>query len=290
MQISANLCALALKQLIDGACRAAGVEAGEGAVQGVVGFLMRHFLDHSRRLTEALQYSNERAWKALEVALAGEGFWDRCKLVLASGEDRAFRELVAPFLSRCDLAMLHGRESYRRLCLAELRAARKDGLLTEGKLDPAELAKKAGAFARFADPSGLLGAENETLGQMGQELKTKGYVNLADFISLRLDQGDSLLVLAAQYVFRREVEKDQELFQSLTFAHMQQLQEGPRIAFDSLWQALNDHADEMDRVLGEVQSAVLATRAAAPTASRGLTLSWTISRAKRWKNAPAKSR
>src|SRR5271163_4302855 len=104
MHISTNLCALALKQLVGGACRAVGVEAGEGAVQGVVGFLTRHFLDHSQQLTEALERGNERAWKALEVALAGDSLWDRCKLVLSSGEDKAFRELVRPFLDSCSLA------------------------------------------------------------------------------------------------------------------------------------------------------------------------------------------
>src|SRR5438067_38992 len=106
MHISANLCALALKGLVGGACRAVGVETGEGAVEGVVGFLMRRFLDHSQHLLRALRESNDRAWRALEVALAGEGLWDRCKLVLASGDEKAFREQVRPFLDTCSLAEL----------------------------------------------------------------------------------------------------------------------------------------------------------------------------------------
>jgi uracil-DNA glycosylase family 4 len=260
MRITANLCALALKQLVGGACKVVGVEAGAGAVEGVVGFLTRHFLDHSQRLTEALRQSNERAWKALEVALAGDSLWDRCKLVLASGEDKAVRELVGPFLASCDLAMLHGRESYRRLCLAELRAARKEGLLTEGALEPTELAKKAGAFARFGDPQAMLQAENETLGQMGQELKGKGYVNLAEFVSLRPERGEALLVLSARYFFRRAVETDQALFQGLTFARLEQVQEGQRVAFESLSRALAEQGDRLELVLNEVQAAVLATR------------------------------
>src|SRR4051794_21278799 len=103
MPISANLCALALRQLVGGACSAIGLAPGEGAVEGAVGFLMRHFMDHSQRLNEALRQSNDRAWKALEVALAGDSLWDRCKLVLASGEEKAFRELVRPFLAVANL-------------------------------------------------------------------------------------------------------------------------------------------------------------------------------------------
>src|SRR5262249_39084683 len=88
MRITHNLCALALRQRVGGACSAAGLSPGEAAVAGVVGFLTRHFVDHSQRLTEALRRSNEQAWKALEVALAGESLWDRCKRVLASAEEK----------------------------------------------------------------------------------------------------------------------------------------------------------------------------------------------------------
>src|SRR5262249_47274360 len=134
VRISQDLCALALRGLTGGACKALGCEAGAAAVEGVVGFLMRHFADHSQRMLEALRNANERAWRALEVALAGDGLWDRCKLVLASGDEKAFREQVRPFLDGCSLAELHGRDAFRQACLNELRAARKAGLLAEGKL------------------------------------------------------------------------------------------------------------------------------------------------------------
>ncbi len=69
MAIIPGLAVFAARQLIDGACLAVGVkESGEA----VVGFLSRHLTDHSQRLTHALQEATDRAWKALEVALAGE--------------------------------------------------------------------------------------------------------------------------------------------------------------------------------------------------------------------------
>ncbi len=54
-----------------------------------------HFTDHSERLTEALALSNERAWKSIEIALGGQGFWDR----FASAEDHALRGQVKAFLA-----------------------------------------------------------------------------------------------------------------------------------------------------------------------------------------------
>src|SRR5262245_47728755 len=202
MPITHNLSALALRQLVGGACSAAGLGPGEAAVAGVVGFLTRHFLDHSQRLTHALQRTNEQAWRALEVALAGESLWDRCKRVLASGEEKAFREQVQPFLAACPLGELHGRDAYRQLCLQELRAARKAGLLTDGTLDPAGLARQAGAFARFSNPQALLDAEAQALLQVADDLRSAGHANLSAFVALRPQSGDPILVLAARYFFR----------------------------------------------------------------------------------------
>ncbi len=260
MHISANLCALALKGLVGGACKVVGVEVGEGAVEGVVGFLMRHFLDHSQRLLVALRESNERAWRALEVALAGDGLWDRCKLVLASGDEKAFREQVRPFLDTCSLAELQGRDAYRQACLAELRAARKAGLLTEGALEPRALAHKAGAFARFSQPQAVLEAEQQALVQVGDELRRGGYANLAAFIELRPRSGHPLLLAAARYFFRRAVETDQVLFQGLAFARLEQLHEATDTGFAALERTLSEQGERLELVLGEVQAAVVATR------------------------------
>lgn len=261
MRISENLCALALKQLVGGACKMAGVTFGEGAVVGAVDVLTRHFLDHSRRLLEALRDANDRAWRAVEVALAGDGLWDRCKLVLATSDEKAFREQVRPFLERCSLAELQGRDSYRQTCLTELRAARKAGLFTEGTLEPDRLAKQAGAFARFAEPEKLLEAEAAALVQMGDDLRRVGYANLATFIELQPRQGTPILVSAARYFFRRAVEIDQALFQGLAFARLEQLAESSDAGFAALQRTLDEQGERLLLVLGEVQAAVLDIRA-----------------------------
>jgi uracil-DNA glycosylase family 4 len=262
MRISTNLSALALRQLIGGACSAIGFSPGESAIEGVVGFLTRHFTDHSQRLGEALRLTNDRAWKALEVALAGESLWDRCKLMLASTEDKAFREQVRPFLDACPMAEMQGKAAYRQACLDELRTARKAGLLAEGKLEPAALARQAGAFARFANPQALLDAEAESLLQMSDELHKAGHANLAGFVGLRPQRGDPLLVLAARYFFRRAVETDSALFQGLAFAQLEQLQQAQEAGFTALQGALTQHADRLERVLDEVRVVVVETHAA----------------------------
>jgi uracil-DNA glycosylase family 4 len=262
MRICSNLCALALQQLIGGACKAAGISPGVGAVEGVVGFLTRHFTDHSKRLTLALEQTNEQAWRALEIALAGDSLWDRCKLALASGEEKAFRQQVKPFLDACPLAELQGKGPFRQACLRELQAARKAGHLAAGALDPANLAREAGAFARFSDPTGLLQAECQALGQVGDDLRRLGHANLAEFVSLRPQQGEPVLVLAARYLFRRAVEEDPALFQGLAFAQMEKLQEGQETAFAGLRQALAEQGARLEGLLVNLQVTVTETHTA----------------------------
>jgi hypothetical protein len=67
MQILRNLAGLALRQVVDGACKALGARAD------VVGFLTSRFTDQSLPLIKALRTANERAWKVLGIALADEG-------------------------------------------------------------------------------------------------------------------------------------------------------------------------------------------------------------------------
>src|SRR5262245_58027305 len=164
MAILQHLSGFALQQLVEGACRAVGVVVGINAGQAVAGFLGQRFSDHSRRLGDALTRAPDQAWHALEIALAGESFWDRLKVRLARGEEQAFRAQVRAFLDSTPLGSLPGHgDEYRQLALRELRAARKDGLLTAGRVSPQGLAEQVGHLATFARPPDLLRAQADAL-------------------------------------------------------------------------------------------------------------------------------
>src|SRR5262249_22173330 len=154
------------------------------------------FTDHSQRLTVALQTANERSWKALEVALGGESLWDRCKGALARAEDKAFREQVRAFLDASPLTKASARyaEIFRN-ALKELRAARDGGLLTRGSLSPNELAREAGAFARFTDPLALLDCERKVVEGIADELR-EACPNLRKVLLARDGPNPSLLAVA----------------------------------------------------------------------------------------------
>jgi serine/threonine protein kinase len=260
MSIAEKLSGLALQPLLEGACQALGEGVSGKAAEAVVSFLAGRFRDHSQRLQHALQQANDRAWKAVEIALAGDSWWDRCKGLLGRAEDRAFRSQVQAFLEAAGPQTAPQREEVRRRCLDELRAARKAGHLLEGSLAAEQLAREAGAFAAFSDPVKLLEAQRKALGRIGLELQRHGYSHLADWFAA--GKGPALLASAVRYFFRRAVEEDEQLFRGLAFAQLERLQEGQDAAFAGLNQVLSEQGQRLEELLGDVRAAVEATHAA----------------------------
>jgi serine/threonine protein kinase len=257
-----TLSVLALRNVVEGACKAIGMEAVAQGGGALIGFLEQHFVDQSQHLTEALHKANEQAWKALEIALAGESWWERCSRMLASGEQKAFRTHIQAFLDATPLGGLsnHGPE-FRQECLRQLRAARKAKLLTAGALEPRELARKAGQFAQFADPQAVLKAEWHAVERMADEMRAAGYSGLASYLALRPPQGHPLLATAARYFFRRAVENDARLFQGLAFAQLEGLRGAQDAGFAALADALAQHGQRLEELLENVQSVVVETHA-----------------------------
>ena len=97
-----HMSALALRQTVGKAADALGFKAAVEGVSSLAGFLFDRFTDQSHRLTEALQSANDRTWRALEIALAGESFLSR----LHAAEDRAFRAQVRSFLDVTPVELL----------------------------------------------------------------------------------------------------------------------------------------------------------------------------------------
>ena len=257
MAIAVRLAAIALREVAGSAGEAIGYKVGGMAIGAAVDFLIQRFTDQSHRLSDALELANGRAWQAVEIALAGDSFWDRCKVALTRGEDQAFRRQVRAFLDITPLAGLpsHGPE-FRQQCLREIRAARAAGLLTDGSLAPDELARQAGAFAGFTGPQALLDAETQAVAGLAEEFRAAGYPAVAQLLSLEPSQGMPLLVLAARYFFRREVETNQQLFQGLAWAKLERLDKAQESGFTALAVAFATQGQRLEEMLGDVRSIV----------------------------------
>ena len=124
MNLVLRIGGLALQQFSAKVCATLGLEFGSEAAAKVTDFFAQRFTNHSERLLKALQTANERAWRTLEFALAGDSLWDRLTGPLARADDKDFRAKLRRLLDEQPYATID-----RHQCLVELGKAREEGYL-----------------------------------------------------------------------------------------------------------------------------------------------------------------
>jgi WD40 repeat protein len=260
MSVFSRVSLFALGPLVSTACRAVGLAAfGEGAT-AVARFFSDRLSDQSLRVVGALAEASDRAWRTLELALAGESL----ATIADRADDKAFREQVRLFVlnAQCDGRAAALRDFVPR-CLSELRAARAAGLLT-GETDPAVIAPRLGDLTRFADPAGLVAAQWAVADEVAADLRATGFPTLAVFLCLR-PAGDAhavpLLAVAVRYHFRRAVEDDPRLFQGLAFAQLERIGKAQEDGAAQLAELMSRYVERLETRLGELKDTALTTRA-----------------------------
>ncbi|MFO0930731.1 MAG: bifunctional serine/threonine-protein kinase/formylglycine-generating enzyme family protein [Gemmataceae bacterium] len=239
---------------------------GDG-IEHVAAAVVDLFRDHSQTLPRAMQRAHERAWKALEVALAGDGLVDRVKVFFASGDDKGVREQVQAFLRGAGGAFDGTPEQARKVCLDELKRLRRTKVLDQPGLAGDEIARAAGGVQRYADATGLVDGATRAVGQVADALGD--YPHLARLLRGPTPGGPPLLAAAFCFFFRREVETDDELAHGLFFDGLRQLTAAQAKAFIELNKAVGTLGDRFDQLfdqLDRVEDEVRQTRSAAEAA------------------------
>jgi serine/threonine protein kinase/tetratricopeptide (TPR) repeat protein len=247
MLILPSLSALAITPLLKGLMGGAVEFGSERAVVGVTDFLVQRFTDTSSKLPLALQRASNQAWRAFEIALAGESLWSW----LDKGDNKAFRQEVRSFLDEAEEKLPNLPKDFRKKALKELQEARKGNILLAGR--PAEdTAKQAASFSRFADPQAMIDAEWQLIGQIAANLRNRGYENLAVLLGQKpMEKGPPLLAMAVRFFFRREIESNPELFQGLMYEQVDQIGQNLLAGFKGVQTALDQKGKEL---VGQLQS------------------------------------
>jgi hypothetical protein len=180
-------------------------------------FLNDRLTDNSRRLERVLFRSNERAWRVLEIALAGPTLWQAACDLIGTREDKLLRLQVQAFLDR--LPGCPG--PFRKSCLRELHSARRVKLVPGTAPGSYDITGELEAFSRYGDPAWVMEHERQALDTIAQVLAREGYPLLARYVELRPCGTETLLVWAARYFFRRELERDPRLSSVLTLDHLE---------------------------------------------------------------------
>ena len=257
MGIAKTLSALTLKPLVSSLCSSLGVTGVDAAISA----LGNHFTTHGERLSSALARSMDKAWSALEISLAGDTLWQRCKVALASADNQAFRQQIRCYLDAVLSKTGDDTDDFRQECLVELREARKKKLLVGEMGEPAAFAKEAAVFAGYENPQTLIQREEAMIKAIARELENIGYDSLPKLLVMSA-QGVPLLIVAARYFLRREIETDSQLFQGLTWSKLDQLDEAQGRGFDAIHQALTAQQARFEELLQDVEETVLQTHSA----------------------------
>jgi WD40 repeat protein len=233
---------------------------GESAVD-VVQAVEQRFRDHSQTLPNAVTRAHDRAWQALAIALAGDGFLDRVRVFFASGDDKGVREQVRQFLQANPAAFGAAPAQFRQDCLDELKRLRKSGVLSCKELPAQEVGRQTAAFRRYTDPLALVEGARQAVGRVADAL-AEGYPNLARLLRTPTEAGLPLLTAAFCYFFRREVETDEELAHGLFLDGLRQLTAAQARGFGEVNKALTTLGSQFDAVfeqLGRIEAAVVET-------------------------------
>ena len=241
MAVVEHLCCFALKQF-----------GGEG-LEAVGKLLSDRFSDHGKLLLNALDRANRRAWRSLEIALAGESFWNR---LTDKADDRGLRQQIRVFLDRMPLPEMTDKHPYYKQCHQDLKDALKKGTLL-GEVVPAALLAKAGPLGGHANPQHLLQLEKQALTALAAAVQAEGFRALGWMLNQPAAAGDSVVVVAVQFFFRREVENNPKLASGLQMTAVQTLGESQAEAFHNLGSSLDRFEERVDALLAEAREMIL---------------------------------
>jgi TPR repeat protein/serine/threonine protein kinase len=261
MSFLPDLVAFALRPVLSAFGAAVDNDAIEAAMNTpafvggkVIGYLVNRFRDSSQELPNALKRASDRAWRSLEIALAGESWWSRLR---DRGDEKAFRDQVRQFLDASPLPALRD-DHFRTACLEQLKLARKRGLLPGENFDPQATAECTAQFARFNNSAEVVNAEWDAMQRMSVRLEQEGLYLLAELLRLRPagEETPPLLALSVRYFFRREVATNTELFQDLTYQQVDQLQQSMLHGFNSLADGLRIIERGLTRMAADIEDII----------------------------------
>jgi serine/threonine protein kinase len=258
---SEYLSASALRGLLNTALDKACTMETAGTVGGMVfqqvaKFVQTRLVDPSQGVVQALERSNTRAWRALEIVLAGDSLLSR----FDRAEDRGFRNQLRGFLGALSPQLPSWDEAARKRCLDELRAARKAGLL--GGKPSERTARTAATFASYADNKVATQEEWKMLDQLGARLEQAGYKELRGLVTLRVEGGSCLIAMTVRFFFRQELAADPKLMQGATADRVDEVSQDVEAGFGQLGSALQQQGQRLESMLDSLHAVVVQTHEA----------------------------
>ncbi len=261
-------------------------KSGSGIVDdwtAISHWLTKRYSDPSGKLAMVLTRTVDRAWRSLEIALAGEVLHRRA---IESKADPALIEQIRQFITVASFPNLS--PELRQKLGVEINNARQAEIIPGPVPSIDALATLIVRFLRGPIEE-TREADARELAALGPELRDAGFGTLAEFIELRSSGQQSLLVIATRYFLAREISSDLGLLRDLRFTRTELLTDNLRAGFDRLADALDRFTSVLIDLLAQLAvssdpassdsvsdpSNALPTSDAAPTPDPGFSINGT---------------
>ncbi len=168
-------------------------------------------------LPDALARANDRAWQAVGLALAGDGFLDRIKSLWVGQDFKAVRDQLRQFLEQTLAGFQGPSAELRAHCLDEFQR-----LCKAGRLAFRELSRAPVSLPRLGNPVEVRQAAERAIADVADGLAAAA-PHLAEVLRRPTPDGTPLLAAAFAYFFRRELKENAELARGMTFESLRLL-------------------------------------------------------------------
>ena len=183
-------------------------DLGQGVASTLAGRAPPEIVEHLREILRerrdglllAMRQANDRAWLALEIALAGESYAQQVNANPSSNQIQALKGFLE--------AGWFGKSTIDRArCLDQLRAARSVGTFDATPLSDREVDGVVSNLERYTDPVRRREGDQQTLSALVASLKSK-CPDLARLMTEDNASGSPLLAVAASEFFRLALQAD----------------------------------------------------------------------------------
>ena len=256
MSITLYLSALTMKNAVEGACQSLGV--GKGGPEVLTDLLTRQFSDPSQRLNRALEHAHDSRLRVLELALAGDLLWDRCKGMLAGAEYRAFRQQIQEFLAANPPRGLPTEDAKSRAraaspsCSVPARPACSSA--ASPAAGPGEACRQPGPLRRQPPGHDRRGVARRRTGGRGTAppgIQPAGPARLGAFAA-----GTAVAGRRQPLLLPPRSRGQSRAIASLTFSQLEGLSHTQQAGFEGLNNALKQHQHQLDQMLTGLADAI----------------------------------
>ena len=203
-------------------------------------------------LPQAVKEANDRAWRALNVALAGDSYWEKFKrYALGDATQRALRQQIEIVLGELAKANKTQLELVRANCLNDLMRLRRSKEFKSNILTKDELKHHLAAWQHYTDPKQLIDGAWRAVAEFANELATS-YPDLARLLRQRVGEEQPLLTALFSFFLRQEIAKNNELVNAMTFDLVGKLSAAQENAFLEVDQTLAKVGDKIDEIFEEL--------------------------------------